>query len=69
MPRQILGHLFRDTDYPVNIRDKFRFEWRYVILDIPNEASVLPPEIYEREKEKFKVPHGGDTRDGFAGSA
>ncbi len=52
--KTILGNLFRDTDYPVNIRDKFRFEWRYVILDIPNEASVLPPEIYEREKEKFK---------------
>jgi len=49
----VLGSLFRDTDYPLNIRDKFRFEWRYVILDVPNEASVLPPEIYEREKEKF----------------
>lgn len=52
--KSILGELFRDTDYPVDIQEKFRFEWRYVMLDVPNEASVLPPEIYEREKEKFQ---------------
>lgn len=49
----ILGDLFRDTDYPMDIRAKFKFEWRYVTLDVPDEASILPPEIYEREKEKF----------------
>lgn len=52
--KTVLGELFRDTDYPVNIMEKFRFEWRYVTLDIPNEASVLPPEIYEQEKQKFR---------------
>lgn len=51
--QNVLGELFSDTDYPVNIRDKFRFEWRYVMLDVPKKASILPPEVYEREKEKF----------------
>ncbi|EMG37146.1 Protein of unknown function (DUF3150) [Desulfocurvibacter africanus PCS] len=60
--QNVLGSLFRDTDYPLNIRDKFRFEWRYVIIDLPNEASILPPEIYEREKEKF-VSMMDETRD------
>ena len=49
-----LGDLFNETDYPVDIRSKFSFAWRFVILDVPNGRSgVLSPEVYEREKEKF----------------
>jgi hypothetical protein len=49
-----LGNLFNETDYPVNIQAKFSFGWRFVALDVPNGKSrVLPPEVYEREKNKF----------------
>jgi hypothetical protein len=51
--RRNLGELFSDADYPVNIRSRFGFEWRYFVLDVPGKASILTPEIYEREKAKF----------------
>ncbi len=52
--RMILGELFNEADYPVNIKEKFSFEWRFLALDVPTKASVLSPEIYQREKEKFQ---------------
>lgn len=49
-----LGELFNEMDYPVDIRQKFSFVWRFIILDVPNgNAAILAPEVYEREKEKF----------------
>ena len=51
--RMALGELFNESDYPTDIRSKFRFEWRFLLLDVPNKASVLSPEVYEREKQKF----------------
>ena len=49
-----LGDLFKEIDYPVNVRSKFSFAWRFVILDVPNgNTAILAPEVYEREKEKF----------------
>jgi hypothetical protein len=49
-----LGELFSETDYPIDIRNKFSFIWRFVILDVPNgNTAILAPEVYEREKEKF----------------
>lgn len=51
--RQRLGDLFSDLDYPVDIRNKFGFEWRYFTLETPGKYGILTPEIYEREKEKF----------------
>jgi hypothetical protein len=49
-----LGELFNELDYPVDVREKFSFVWRFVVLDVPNgRAGVLSPEVYEREKEKF----------------
>jgi len=50
----VLKDLFNETDYPTDIRSKFRFEWRYLTLGIPGKAHLLTPEIYEREKEKFQ---------------
>ncbi len=49
-----LGDLYNEADYPMDITRKFRFEWRFLILDIPGKSTLLPPEIYEREKEKFQ---------------
>ena len=48
-----LGSLFNGADYPVDITTKFKFEWRFLTLDIPGRGSVLSPEVYEREKVKF----------------
>jgi len=49
-----LGDLFNEVDYPVNVRQKFSFAWRFIILDVPNgNTGILAPEVYEREKEKF----------------
>ncbi len=49
-----LGELFNEIDYPVDISGKFNFNWRFIILDVPNgEHRILAPEVYAREKEKF----------------
>jgi hypothetical protein len=49
-----LGELFNEIDYPVDISKKFNFNWRFIILDVPNgDTQILAPEVYAREKEKF----------------
>ena len=49
-----LGELFNEIDYPINIGSKFNFNWRFIILDVPNgDSRLLAPEVYAREKEKF----------------
>ena len=55
LARRGLGELFSDFDYPVLIRDKFGFEWRYLALETPGKYQILSPEIYEREKTKFEA--------------
>ena len=52
--RNHLGDLFNEADYPLDIRTKFSFEWRFLALDVPTKGSVLSPEVYEREKKKFE---------------
>jgi hypothetical protein len=52
--RGYLGDLYNEADYPMDISRKFHFDWRFLILDLPGKSTVLPPEIYEREKEKFQ---------------
>jgi hypothetical protein len=49
-----LGDLYNEGNYPIDITRKFRFEWRFMILDVPGKSMLLSPEIYEREKEKFQ---------------
>ena len=49
-----LGDLFNEADYPMDIRSKFKFEWRFLALDIPGKGVILSPEVYEREKAKFE---------------
>lgn len=53
--KKYLGTLFNEVDYPIDIASKFKFNWRFIILDIPNdESKLLSPEVYAREEEKFK---------------
>jgi hypothetical protein len=53
--RESLGPLFNDADYPIDVRRKFRFEWRFITMDVPGRSGILSPDLYEREKEKFKA--------------
>jgi len=53
--RGYLGDLYNEADYPMDILRKFHFDWRFLILEVPGKSTVLPPEIYEREKEKFQT--------------
>ena len=49
-----LGELFNSLDYPIDVSAKFKFEWRFLTLDVPGRSRVLSAEIYEREKAKFQ---------------
>jgi len=49
----VLGELFNETDYPQDIRSKFKFTWRYLNITLPGKNSILTPEIYQREMDKF----------------
>ena len=48
-----LGSHFSTLDYPQDIQRKFRMEWRFVALSVPDKASILPPHLYEAERQKF----------------
>ncbi|MBF0397344.1 MAG: hypothetical protein HQK78_11270 [Desulfobacterales bacterium] len=50
----VLGELFDETEYPTDVKSKFNFEWRFLVLSVPGKSAILSPEIYEREKEKFQ---------------
>ena len=52
--KEVLGNLFNETDYPVDIRRKFKFGWQFLALQVPTQASILSPEIYEKERIKFE---------------
>jgi len=52
--REILKELFDESDYPIDIKSKFKFEWRYMTIDLPKKTTVLTPAMYEREKQKFQ---------------
>jgi len=49
-----LGDLFNALDYPMDVSAKFKFEWRFLTLDVPGRSKILSAEIYEREKAKFQ---------------
>ena len=52
--KEYLGDLFNEIDYPIDIRSKFDFQWRFLTLDIPNgNTMLLAPDVYAREKAKF----------------
>ena len=51
--RDKLRDLFSEADYPQNIHLKFNFAWQYLAIDVPGKATILTPEMYQREVEKF----------------
>jgi hypothetical protein len=52
--QEMLGELFDESDYPVDILGRFRFSWRFLSMEVPGRSTLLSPEIYEREKRKFQ---------------
>ena len=48
-----LGNHYSSLDYPQDIQRKFRMDWRFVALSVPDRASILPAHLYEAEREKF----------------
>jgi hypothetical protein len=52
--KQVLGNLFNELDYPLNIRTKFKFTWQFLALQVPSKTMILSPEIYERERARFE---------------
>ena len=53
--KNVLGDLFQETDYSMNLRGKFAFNWQFILLDVPKKSSILPPDIYIQEKQKFQL--------------
>ena len=49
-----LGELFRESEYPVDIKSKFKFDWKFFTIQQPDHLSVLSPDLYEREKQNFE---------------
>jgi hypothetical protein len=36
-----------------NVDPEFKLDWRFVMLSVPERASVLPAHLYEAERQKF----------------
>lgn len=53
--KESLGELFDECDYPTQeaVKNKFRFQWRYITIG-PSVSRVLPPSIYKEEVKKFQ---------------
>lgn len=53
--KESLGELFDECDYPTQeaIKNKFRFQWRYITIG-PSISRILPPSIYKEEVKKFR---------------
>lgn len=51
--RDKLGSLFSETDYPPHIRSKFGLHWRYFTIGEARQTSVVSPELYRRELQRF----------------
>lgn len=51
--RTALGPLFDAGDYPVDVRERFGFSWRFVTLAPAGATQLVNPEIVERERAKF----------------
>lgn len=44
----------RKIDYPIDIRNKFSLNWRFIVLNVlSRDSDILVPEVYERKKSKF----------------
>lgn len=53
--KESLGELYDELDYPSReeVRKRFRFEWRHIVVG-PSNSKVLPPSLYQEEVQKFQ---------------
>lgn len=54
MAKDHLKGLWNQDDYPQNIAGKFDFQWMFFNIDAPGKKSLITPEIYDREVNKFQ---------------
>ncbi len=54
MAKDHLKGLWNQDDYPQNITGKFDFQWMFFNIDAPGKKSLITPEIYDREVNKFQ---------------
>ena len=54
MAKDHLKDLWNPEDYPANIARKFDFQWMFFNIDGPGKRSLITPEIYAREVDKFQ---------------
>ena len=47
--KEFLGNLFNETDYPIDIRSKFRFEWRFLALELPRNVREGEAEVRDHD--------------------
>jgi len=48
-----LDGLFQEIDYPMDLESKYYMEWRFLLMQTPDNIIKIAPDVYEREKEKF----------------
>jgi len=48
-----LDGLFNEIDYPIDLESKYYMEWRFLLMQTPDNIIKVAPDVYEREKEKF----------------
>ena len=48
-----LDGLFQEFDYPMDLENKYYMEWRFLLMQKPDNIIKIAPDVYEREKQKF----------------
>ena len=48
-----LDGLFNEIDYPMDLESKYHMEWRFLLMQTPDNIMKIAPDVYAREKEKF----------------
>ena len=52
-----LGVLFDERDYPTSeeLRAEFKFDWHWVMLDVPDKLGSISSEVFKKEQEKARA--------------
>jgi hypothetical protein len=48
-----LDGLFNEIDYPMDLENKYYMDWRFLLMQTPDNIIKIAPDVYEREKAKF----------------
>lgn len=48
-----LDGLFHEIDYPMDLESKYFMEWRFLLMQTPDNIIKIAPDVYAREQAKF----------------